>query len=86
MAPTYLVARQGDDVAMLPASTYFWGDERLDRRARCDELRWYVFDDRQMYRPGEEVHVKGWMRRVGGRQDGDVGLVGRQPAKPSTTR
>ncbi|MCB0079757.1 MAG: hypothetical protein KDE47_02445, partial [Caldilineaceae bacterium] len=41
-----------------------------------DELRWYVFDDRQMYRPGEEVHVKGWMRRIGGKQDGDVTLPG----------
>ncbi len=41
-----------------------------------DELRWYVFDDRQMYQPGEEIHVKGWLRRVGGKQDGDVGLVG----------
>ena len=39
-------------------------------------LRWYVFDDRQMYKPGEEVHLKGWMRRIGGKQDGDVGLVG----------
>jgi uncharacterized protein YfaS (alpha-2-macroglobulin family) len=35
-----------------------------------------VFDDRQMYRPGEEVHVKGWLRQIGGKQDGDVGLVG----------
>src|SRR5690606_22192720 len=41
-----------------------------------DSLRWYVFDDRQMYRPGEEVHIKGWMRRVGGKQNGDVSLVG----------
>jgi uncharacterized protein YfaS (alpha-2-macroglobulin family) len=39
-------------------------------------LSWYVFDDRQMYRPGEEIHVKGWLRRVGGRQDGDVQLAG----------
>ena len=35
-----------------------------------------MFDDRQMYRPGEEVHLKGWLRRIGGKQDGDVGLVG----------
>ena len=41
-----------------------------------DTLSWYVFDDRQMYRPSEEIHVKGWLRRIGGRQDGDVGLVG----------
>jgi alpha-2-macroglobulin len=38
-----------------------------------DTLRWLVFDDRQMYRPGEEVHFKGWIRRVGGGETGDVG-------------
>ena len=26
-------------------------------------VRWYVFDDRQVYRPGETVRVKGWVRR-----------------------
>jgi len=35
-----------------------------------------VFDDRQMYRPGEEVHFKGWIRLIGGKQDGDVGMPG----------
>jgi uncharacterized protein YfaS (alpha-2-macroglobulin family) len=30
-----------------------------------------------MYRPGEEVHLKGWIRQIGGKQNGDVGLVGR---------
>jgi len=73
---TYLVARQGNDVAFLPASTYYWGDDTWSPRSVSDDLRWYVFDDRKMYRPGEEVHVKGWMRQVGGKQDGDVGLVG----------
>ena len=34
---------------------------------------WYVFDDRKLYRPGEEVHVKGWIRRIGTGSDGDVG-------------
>ncbi len=53
-----------------------WGDDVWQSRPVQDELRWYVFDDRAMYRPGEEVHVKGWLRRVGGRQDGDVSLVG----------
>ncbi len=73
---TYLVASQGSDQAMLPNSTYLWGDSSWRQRPVSDELRWYVFDDRQMYRPGEEVHVKGWLRRVGGKQTGDVGLVG----------
>ncbi|MCA9991223.1 MAG: hypothetical protein KDE29_09485, partial [Anaerolineales bacterium] len=36
------------------------------------------FDDRQMYRPGEELHLKGWLRQIGGRQAGDVAL----PANP----
>ena len=76
MAPRYLLAKQGADQAMLPRSTYSWGDETWYHRPVTDELRWYVFDDRQMYRPGEEVHLKGWLRRIGGKQDGDVGLVG----------
>jgi uncharacterized protein YfaS (alpha-2-macroglobulin family) len=72
----YLVASQGQDQAILPRSTYYWGDDAWAPRPPNDELRWYVFDDRQVYKPGEEVHVKGWLRRVGGAQDGDVGLVG----------
>ncbi len=73
---TLLLARQGEDTAILPKSTHMWGDDIWKSRPIRDELRWYVFDDRAMYRPGEEVHVKGWLRQVGGRQNGDVGLVG----------
>ena len=73
---SYLVASQGDDQVLLPRSTYFWGDDFWLPRPPSDQLRWYVFDDRQIYKPGEEVHIKGWLRRVGGAQDGDVGLVG----------
>ncbi|PKO22061.1 MAG: hypothetical protein CVU38_11370 [Chloroflexi bacterium HGW-Chloroflexi-1] len=70
-----LVARQGKDVAILPANTYYWGDGGWQRQPVQDSLRWYVFDDRGMYRPGEEVHVKGWIRRIGGGVTGDIGLV-----------
>ena len=28
-------------------------------------LAWYVVDDRQMYRPGEKVTLKGWLREIG---------------------
>ena len=72
----YLVARQGADSALLPRSSYIWGDDSWSPRPLQDELRWYVFDDRQMYRPGEEVHLKGWLRKIGAGQTGDVGLVG----------
>ena len=71
---TLLVARQDGDMAILPKSPHPWGDGAWKSRPVLDELRWHVFDDRVMYRPSEEVHVKGWIRRVGGRQDGGVGL------------
>ncbi|MCC7352965.1 MAG: hypothetical protein IT330_04345, partial [Anaerolineae bacterium] len=68
-----LVARQGQDVAILPQSLYWWNDGGWRRDEIRDNLRWYVFDDRKMYRPGEEVHIKGWLRRIGGGPAGDVG-------------
>ena len=73
---TYLVASLGADRAILPHDYYPWSDSQWEHSSISEELRWYVFDDRQMYRPGEEVHVKGWLRRISGGQDGDVGLVG----------
>jgi len=73
---TYLIASKDADQAILPRSTYFWYDDAWSASPPSDSLRWYVFDDRQMYRPGEEVHIKGWLRKIGGRQDGDVELVG----------
>jgi alpha-2-macroglobulin len=62
------------------------GRDAWSQRQVPDELRWYVFDDRQMYRPGEEVHIKGWLRRIGGKQDGDVGLVGERGQQRAATR
>ena len=72
----YLVASLGEDQALLPRSVNFWGDDAWISRPPNDHLRWYVFDDRQIYKPGEEVSIKGWMRRIGGGQKGDVGMVG----------
>ncbi len=74
-----LVARQDGDVAILPPNQTgynYWGGYGVwEPRFPMDEARWYVFDDRQMYRPGEEVHVKGWVRRVGMRKGEDIGLL-----------
>ncbi len=76
---TYLVAQKGADQAILPRSTYFWDDSTWAASPPNDTLRWYVFDDRNMYRPGKEVHIKGWLRKIGGRQNGDVELPGNGP-------
>jgi alpha-2-macroglobulin len=71
-----LVARRGDDAAILPQSLYSWGgNEGWRRRPQEGQVRFNVFDDRQLYRPGEEVHVKGWVRRLGAGPAGDVGPV-----------
>ncbi len=56
-----LVARLGDDSALLPAGFY---GELFQQFPVADEPRWYVFDDRQIYRPGETVSMKGWIRRL----------------------
>lgn len=71
-----LVARHEDDVALLPYSIYSWGDDGWQREQPTDSLHWFVFDDRAMYRPGEEVHLKGWLRRIESGPRGDVALVG----------
>jgi uncharacterized protein YfaS (alpha-2-macroglobulin family) len=69
-----LIARRGQDVAILPEYVNWWNTEGgWHKKEAGDFLRWYVFDDRKMYRPGEEVHIKGWIRRVGAGTQGDVG-------------
>jgi uncharacterized protein YfaS (alpha-2-macroglobulin family) len=68
-----LVARRGKDVAILPSQAGGWSEGAGWRRTpRADTLRFFVFDDRKMYRPGEEVRVKGWVRRIGAGPGGDV--------------
>src|SRR5262245_1117828 len=68
-----LVARHGDDAALLPENPGWWNDGGgWTKRPLVDTLRWHVFDDRAIYRPGEEVNIKGWLRRVGGGPQGDI--------------
>ncbi len=56
----FLVATRGDDSALLTADySGIWETTTVS-----DVVRWYVFDDRQLYRPGEQARVKGWVRRL----------------------
>lgn len=80
--PQVLVAKKGDDLAILPRNTSWWDSSGgWYKVSDLDELRWYVVDDRGMYRPGEEVHVKGWLRRIGAGPKGDVKGLGDSPTK-----
>ncbi len=56
---TYPMYRQGRSSS--------WQKRMPARRAL-----WHVFDDRGMYRPGERVHLAGWIRIWDGREGGDT--------------
>ena len=61
--PHALVAELGDDVALLPEYPHWWNEYGgWTHSGPIDSLVWYVIDDRKMYRPGETVYVKGWVR------------------------
>jgi uncharacterized protein YfaS (alpha-2-macroglobulin family) len=63
-----LQATVGGDVAFLPENQGWWYGDPSEMgwrpNKRPERLLWYVFDDRQLYRPGETVRVKGWMRKL----------------------
>jgi uncharacterized protein YfaS (alpha-2-macroglobulin family) len=67
-----LVATRGADAALLPAETDWSSEGGWEKEPREPHLRWFVFDDRGMYRPGEEVRIKGWARVVDTGKGGDV--------------
>lgn len=41
---------------------------------RGDDLRWYVVDDRGIYKPGETARIKGWVRRSDSSTPSDLSL------------
>jgi len=76
-----LIARRGKDIAFLPENTdYYWQDYgSWYKKPESDSYRWFVFDDRRMYKPKEEVAVKGYVRLQTAGKLGDIqGLGGRE--------
>jgi uncharacterized protein YfaS (alpha-2-macroglobulin family) len=67
----FVVATYGEDVAML-VNDYGIEWQRIDATART---AWFITDDRTLYRPGEQVSLKGWLRTVDTRKGGDVGAA-----------
>lgn len=65
----WLTATLGDDTALLPHRGW-------SSAVRQDQLRWYVIDDRAIYRPGETVSMKGWVRRLTLSDDAQLELLG----------
>ena len=73
-APQTLVARRdGQAVAFLPQQVGWWNQyPGWYRNEVSDDLRWLVYDDRGLYRPGETVSVKGYVRAIDQRRGGDL--------------
>lgn len=74
-----LIGRLGKDAAVLRASNHRrWGEKGHDWMSVRPEqtLRWFAFTDRGLYRPGETVHSKGWLRREAPGPKGDLELPG----------
>ena len=63
----WLEAKQGDDTAILPEALQMWFSDTWRTREQAEQKLWYVFDDRHLYRPNEEVHLKGWVRERAGK-------------------
>lgn len=74
----YLLAKKGDDVAFVTDQNGYWSEGgSWFKQPRPNALAWYVIDDRKMYKPGEEVSLKGWLRTIDYGKNGDVnGLAG----------
>ncbi len=70
--PLLVAARHGQDRAFLPQAFYM--DEEAHWAWPRDRIhhQWHVFTDRNLYQPGEEVQIKGWVRQVEFAPDGDV--------------
>ena len=73
-----LIAKKGKDVAFLPENTdYYWQESgNWYKKTAADYLRWFTFDDRKMYRPKEEVALKGYVRKITAGKFGDVEPLG----------
>ena len=72
-----VLVQQGDDVAFYPYSSYYYGNPQDGWRKETQSTyaRYFVFDDRAMYKPGETVHLKGWLRGITPGPTGDVTLL-----------
>ncbi len=68
-----VVGRKGKDVVLVPEQ--WLGESTYQKMSHADQVKWLVYDDRGMYKPGEEVRIKGWVRRAGMGRGGDLDAI-----------
>ena len=69
----YLIAERNGETALLVP------DDGWQPVPVSDIARWFVMDDRQLYRPGETAYLKGWVRRLTLSDDAHIAPVGGTP-------
>lgn len=67
----YLVAQRNGDSAVLTADS----SGRWQSYDPGGNTRWYTFDGRGLFRPGDELEVKGWVRRLDLGGDAQLQLI-----------
>lgn len=72
-----VVGRPGDQAILAGQGRGGW--LRLVRQETPRQLLWYGITDRNLYRPGEEVRFKGWVRRFTRGETGGLSFVGQGP-------
>ncbi len=75
--PAYIEARLGLDTAFLPRSYHYSTRSFWRNYESVVRLNFHLFTDRHLYKPREEVHVKGWLRQIDMAPTGDVEFSGK---------
>jgi len=69
-----LIARLGKDTAFVPENPqYFWQQKgNWYEQKPGKDVSWFVLDDRHLYKPNEEISLKGYVRYIDASELGDV--------------
>ncbi len=72
----WLIARNGADSAILFGNYNYSSQRNWAVKYAGESLRWFVFDDRKMYRPGETVSIKCYILKITAGKLADVEALG----------
>ena len=70
----YLTATRGRDIAFVGEGYGLYNENgSWFAQPRSAQIAWYVIDDRHLYKPGEDVTLKGILRAIDYGKNGDIG-------------
>ncbi|MBV70544.1 MAG: hypothetical protein CMH52_04265, partial [Myxococcales bacterium] len=73
MQSGFIQVKVGKDIAFIPESPSYWHKQSSwIKRPQYSSYRWHHLTDRHLYRPGEVVKTKGWIRLQKPGPKGDI--------------